>query len=82
MAPTTALGHHDRCSPDFCLSAKERLESSRETSGDEASSDGDTDHPDKSDDDLACKFSYNEMKRTSMNEHNESSNHMYILVFV
>ena len=76
------FGRHERCSPDFCLSPKERLESSSDTPGDEASSDGDTDHLDKSDDDLACKFSHNEMKRTSTNEHNESSNHMYIFVFV
>ena len=55
--PYHCFGHHERCSPDFCLSAKERVESSRDTSGDGAASDGDIDHLDESDD-LACKFSY------------------------
>ena len=82
MAPTTALANMRGAVLTSACQQRRGLESSRETSGDEASSDGDTDHPDKSDDDLACKFSYNEMKRTSMNEHNESSNHMCILVFV
>ena len=59
--PYHCFGHHERCSPDFCLSARERVESSKDTSGDGAASDGDTDHPDESDD-LACKFSYNEIR--------------------
>ena len=58
--PYHCFGHHERCSPDFCLLAKERVESSRDTSGDGAASDEDIDHPDESDD-LACKFSYIEI---------------------
>lgn len=50
------FGHHERCSPDFCLSAKERSESSRVTSSDGAVGDGDTNHMDEADD-PACKFS-------------------------
>ena len=60
MAHTTALAIIERCSPDFCLSAKERVESSRDASGDGAASDEDIDHPDDSDD-LTCKFSYIEI---------------------
>lgn len=58
--PYHCFGHYERCSPDFCLSAKERVESSRDTSGDGAASDEDIDNPDESDD-LACKFSYIEI---------------------
>ena len=79
--PYHCFGHHGRCSPDFFLSAKERLESARDTSGDGAAGDGDTDHPDKSDDDLECELSYNENERTSTNEQNVSNNHMYIRLF-
>ena len=60
--PYHCFGHHERCSPDFCLSAKERVESSRDTSGNGAASDGDTDYLDESND-LVCKFSYSEIEK-------------------
>ena len=47
--PYHCFGHHERCSHYFCLSVKERVESSRDTSGDGAASDGDIDHLDESD---------------------------------
>ena len=40
--PYHCFGYHERCSPDLCLSARERVESSRDTSGNGAASDEDT----------------------------------------
>ena len=59
------FGHHDRCNPDFCLSAKERGESSRGTSGDGTTRERDTDHMDEIDD-LACKFSCKEIEQNKL----------------
>ena len=53
--PNDCFGHHERCSPDFCLSAKERLESSRRHLEMWLPVMGILTTPDKSDDDLACK---------------------------
>ena len=53
--PYHCFGHHERCSPDFCLSAKERVDSSVDPSGGGAANDGDSDLSDGSSD-LACKF--------------------------
>ena len=54
----------------------------RDTSGDGAGGYGNTNHPDKSDDDLASELSYNENERTCINEHNVPNNRMYICLFV
>lgn len=59
--PYHCFGHHEKCSPDFCLSAKERVDSAVEISGDGAVINGDTDHLDGSDD-LACKCAYKEKR--------------------
>ena len=70
------FGHHERCSPDFCLAAKERVESFRDTFDNGAASDGDSDHMVETDD-LACKFPIIKWERASMNEYNIFSNHIY-----
>ena len=55
--PYHCFGHHNGCSPDFCVTAQERVEaSSSDTSGDRASDDGEEGHPDSSSDDLIGKF--------------------------
>ena len=59
--PDHFFGHYEKCSPDFCLSAKKRVDSSLEISGDGAVTKGDTDHLDVSDD-LACKCPYKEKR--------------------
>ena len=78
MAPTTTLAITKGVSPDFYLSAKERVGSSVDTSGDGAANDEDTNLPVGSSD-LACKFSEN---KTSDNKYEYVSNHMYVHIFV
>lgn len=53
--PYHCFGHHERCSPDFCLSAKERLQSFRDTSGEGAAREEDADGS-VGNDELAGKF--------------------------
>ena len=54
--PYHCFGHHDRCSPDFCLAAKERVESSSSHNSADDSNDGRESGHSEGTSDLVGKF--------------------------